>query len=150
VSPEEHKAIVRRWFAETDKGNLAIVEELCAPDYVDHNPPVPGVAAGSRGVREANETLRAAFPDTVHLIQDQVAEGDKVVTRLIGRGTFQAAYLGIPATGKVVEITGISIHRLADGKLVEHWAQVDGLSFLQQLGALPPLGPPADPAPSTP
>ena len=150
MSPEENKAIVRRWFAETDKGNLAIVEELCAPDYVDHNPPVPGVAAGNRGVREANETLSAAFPDTVHLIQDQVAEGDKVVTRLIGRGTFRADYLGIPATGKVVEITGISIHRLAGGRLVEHWAQVDGLSFLQQLGAIPPLGQPTDATDPTP
>ena len=93
--------------------------------------------AGNQGVREANETLRASFPDTVHLIQDQVAEGDKVVTRLIGRGTFRADFQGIPATGKLVEITGISIHRIADGKLAEHWANVDGLGFLQQLGALP-------------
>ena len=150
MSPEEHKAIVRRWFAETDKGNLAIVEELCAPDYLDHNPPVPGVPAGNRGVREANAVLAASFPDTVHLIQDQVAEGDKVVTRLLGRGTFRADFLGIPATGKVVEIQGISIHRLAGGKLVEHWAQVDGLGFLQQLGAIPPLGQPPDPPPATP
>jgi steroid delta-isomerase-like uncharacterized protein len=147
MSPEENKAIVRRWFAEIDKGNPVIVEELCAPDYVDHNPPVPGVAAGNQGVREANATLRASFPDTVHLIQDQVAEGDTVVTRLIGRGTFRADYLGIPANGKVIEIPGISIHRLAGGKLVEHWAQVDGLSFLQQLDAIPPLGQPADPTP---
>jgi steroid delta-isomerase-like uncharacterized protein len=140
TSPEANKALVRRWFAETDKGNDAIVDELCAADYVDHSPPVQGVAAGNQGVREANAALRAAFPDTVHLIQDQIAEGDRVVTRMVGRGTFRADFQGIPANGKVIEITGISIHRIANGKLVEHWANLDAYSFLQQLGALPPPG----------
>jgi steroid delta-isomerase-like uncharacterized protein len=147
MSPEANKAIVRRWFAETDRGNLAIVEELCAPDYVDHNPPLPGMPAGNQGVRQANVALRQAFPDTVHLIQDQIAEGDKVMTRLIGRGTFRGEILGLPPTGKVVEIAGISVHRLAGGKLVEHWAQADLPGFLQQLGALPPPAPPTDPTP---
>jgi predicted ester cyclase len=94
---------------------------------------------GNAGVREANRQLRAAFPDTVHVIEDQVAEGDKVVTRLRARATFTGEILGIPPHGKVVEITGIMIHRLAGGKLVEHWANADLLSFLQQLGALPTL-----------
>src|SRR5215211_2184508 len=133
ASLEENKALVRRWWDETNKGNLAIVEELCAPDYVDHNPPLPGMPAGNQGVRQANVALREAFPDTVHVIQDQIAEGDKVVTRLLGRGTFRGA------------IAGISVHRLAGGKLVEHWAQADLLGFLQQLGAIPPLGQPSDP-----
>jgi steroid delta-isomerase-like uncharacterized protein len=137
MSPEENKAIVRRWFAETDKGNPAIVDELCAPDYVDHSPPLPGMPAGSAGVHRANELLRAAFPDTVHTIEDQVAEGDKVVTHLRARATFRGEILGIPPNGQVVEITGISIHRLVDGKLVEHWANADLLSFMQQLGAIP-------------
>jgi steroid delta-isomerase-like uncharacterized protein len=144
MSPEENKAVVRRWFAETDKGNLAVVEELCAPDYVDHNPPLPGMPAGNEGVRQANVALREAFPDTVHLIQDQIAEGDKVMTRLIGRGTFRGEILGIPPNGKVIEISGISVHRVVDGKLVEHWAQADLLGFLQQMGALPPPGQPTD------
>jgi steroid delta-isomerase-like uncharacterized protein len=137
MSTEENKAIVRRWFAETDKGNVAIVDELCHPDYIDHSPPLPGMPRGNAGVRRANEVLGAAFPDTVHIIDDQVAEGDKVVTRLRGRGTFTGEFLGIPPNGKVVEITGISIHRLADGKLVEHWANADLLSLMQQLGAIP-------------
>src|SRR5919204_2834192 len=92
---------------------------------------------GSGGVRQANAALRAAFPDTVHFIDDQIAEGDKVVTRLRGRATFTGEILGIPPTGKVVEISGISIHRIADGKLVEHWANADLYSLMQQLGALP-------------
>ena len=137
MSTEENKALVRRWFAETDKGNDAIVDELCAPDYVDHSPPLPGMGSGSGAVRRANAALGAAFPDTVHIIDDQIAEGDKVVTRLRGRATFTGEILGIPPNGKVVEITGISIHRIVDGKLVEHWANADLLSFMQQLGALP-------------
>ena len=137
MSPEENKAIIRRWFAETDKGNLAIIDELCAPDYLDHAPPLPGMPPGNAGVREANRQLWAAFPDTIHIIEDQIAEGDKVVTRLRGRATFTGEILGIPPNGKVVEITGISIHRLENGKLVEHWANADLLSFMQQLGAIP-------------
>jgi predicted ester cyclase len=137
MSLEENKAIVRRWFAETDRGNDAIVDELCAPDYLDHSPPLPGMAQGSAGVRQANTALRAAFPDTVHIIEDQIAEGDKVVTRLRARGTFVAEILGVAPNGKVVEITGMSIHRLAGGRLVEHWANPDLLSLLQQMGAIP-------------
>jgi predicted ester cyclase len=134
---EANKALVRRWFAETDRGNGAIIDELCAPGYVDHSPPLPGMGHGSAAVRRANAALGAAFPDTIHIIEDQIAEGDKVVTRLRGRATFTGEILGIPPNGKVVEITGISIHRIVDGKLVEHWANADLLSFMQQLGAIP-------------
>ena len=137
MSTDENKALVRRWFAETDRGNDAIIDELCAPEYVDHSPPLPGMGDGSAAVRQANAVLRAAFPDTVHTVDDQIAEGDKVVTRLRGRATFTGECLGIQPNGKVVEITGISIHRIANGKLVEHWANFDSLSFMQQLGVVP-------------
>jgi steroid delta-isomerase-like uncharacterized protein len=136
---ESNKALVRRWWEETDKGNLAIIDELCAPDYIDHSPPLPGMGEGRQAIRRANETLAAAFPDTVHTVEAMIAEGDLVVTRLRGRATFLGECLGIPPNGKVVEITGITIHRIADGKLVEHWANIDSLSFMQQLGAIPPL-----------
>ena len=141
MSTEANKALVRRWWEETDKGNLAIIDELCAADYVDHSPPLPGMGEGSEAVRKANETLAAAFPDTVHIIEAMIAEGDLVVTRLRGRATFLGECVGIPPNGKVVEITGIAIHRVADGKLVEHWANIDSLSFMQQLGAIPSLEP---------
>jgi steroid delta-isomerase-like uncharacterized protein len=137
MSTEENKALVRRWFAETDRGNDDIVDELCAPDYVDHSPPLPGMGGGSGAVRQANAALRAAFPDTVHTIEDQIAEDDKVVTRLRARATFTGEMLGIPPNGKVVEITGISVHRVVDGKLAEHWANFDSFSFMQQLGVVP-------------
>lgn len=134
---EANKALVRRWFEEADKGNLDIIDEICAPDYVDHSPPLPGMGEGAEAVKRANTALGSAFPDTVHIVEDQIAEGDKVVTRLRGRGTFLGECLGIQPNGKVIEITGISIHRIENGKLVEHWANADILSFLQQMGAIP-------------
>jgi predicted ester cyclase len=137
MSIEENKALVRRWFAETDRGNTGIVDELCTPDYIDHSPPLPDMGSGSAAVQQANAALRAAFSGTVHSIEDQIAEGDKVVTRLRARATFTGELLGIPPNVKEVEITGISIHRVAGGKLVEHWGNFDSFSFMQQLGAVP-------------
>jgi steroid delta-isomerase-like uncharacterized protein len=136
---EENKALVRRWFAELDRGNDHIADELVAIDYIDHNPPLPDMALGREGVKQANALLRAAFPDVRHTIEDQIAEGDKVVTRVTAKATFQGAILGIPPNGKVITIEGISIHRIAGGQFVEHWATADNLSLYQQLGAIPPL-----------
>ena len=136
---EENKALVRRWFAELDKGNPTIEDELLPPDYIDHDPPFPDLAAGRKGVKQGNALARTAFPDTVHTIEDQISQGDKVMTRLWGRGTFLGEILGIPPNGKVVTMKGIAIHRIADGKLVEHWGVADKLSFLQQMDAIPPL-----------
>jgi predicted ester cyclase len=130
---------VRRWFTELDKGNDHIVDELVAIDYIDHNPPLPDMAPGREGVKQANALLRAAFPDARHTIEDQISEGDKVVTRITARATFQGAILGIPPNGKLITVEGISIHRIAGGQFVEHWAVGDNLSLYQQLGAIPPL-----------
>ena len=138
MSAEENKALVRRWFAETDKGNLGIIDELLPPEYVDHNPPIPGLPRGREGVRQSNRLARAAFPDAVHVIEEQVAEGDKVLTRVRTRATFLGEFLGFRPTGKVIEVRGVSVHRIADGKLVEHWAQADAASFMAQLGPPPP------------
>jgi predicted ester cyclase len=133
MSSEENKALVLRWFAETDQGNLDIIDELLPADYVDHNPPIPGVPAGREGVRQAVLMLRAAFPDAVHVIDEQTAEGDKVMTRLHVRATFQGEILGFEPTGAIVEVSGVAVHRVVDGKLVEHWAQMDMAGFVRQL-----------------
>ena len=136
---EENKALVRRWFAEVDKGNEHIVDELIAVDYIDHNPPLPDMAPGREGVKQANALLRAAFPDVRHTIEGQIAEGDKVVTHVTARATFQGEILGVPPNGKLITIEGISIHRIAASQFVEHWAVVDNLRLYQQLGVIPPL-----------
>ena len=135
MGTDTNKALVRRWFEETDKGNLAIIDELLAPDYRDHNPPIPGVPPGREGVRQAILLLRPAFQDVVHIIEDQLAEGDKVMTRVLVRGTFSGPFLGYPPTGQVIELRGIAVHRIVEGRLVEHWAQADMTSFMLQIGA---------------
>lgn len=135
MSTEENKALIRRWFAELDKKNLAIIDELLPEDYVDHNPPLPDLPPGREGVRQSSLILLHAFPDAVHTIEDQIAEGDKVMTRLRVRARFVGECLGYPPTGELVEVAGVAVHRVAGGKLVEHWAHMDMAGFMQQIGA---------------
>ena len=131
---EENKALVRRWFAELDKGNWQIVDDLIAVDYIDHNPPLPDMAPGREGVKQANALLRAAFPDVRHTVEDQIAEGDKVVTRTVCSATHTSTFQGIPATGRHVSVAEIQITRMKDGKVAERWSLLDVPSLLKQIG----------------
>lgn len=135
---EENKALVRRFFEAIDTGDIAILDEFLAPDYDDHDPPpFPGLAPGLVGAKQAFQYALNAFSDFRHTIEDQIAEGDKVVTSIKGDGTHTGEFLGIPATGKEVSMRGIAIHRIAGGKLVEHWGRIDAVALLTQLGAIP-------------
>jgi predicted ester cyclase len=133
MAAEENKAIVRRWFAELDAGNLAIIDELIPEDYLDHNPAIGGLGKGRAGIRAYVDMLRAAFPDAVHIIDDQLAEGDKVMTRLTTSATFTGEILGYQPTGRTVTVSGIAVHRVTNGQLVEHWANLDMAGFIHQL-----------------
>ena len=133
MSAEENKALVRRWFEELDKRNFAIIDELIPEDYVDHNPPLPNLPPGREGVRQSSLQLFEAFPDAVHILEDQMAEGDKVMTRLTTRATFQGEIFGLKPTGKLIEVKGMAVHRVANGQLVEHWAHLDMAGFMRQL-----------------
>lgn len=135
MSIEENKAIVLRWFAELDRGNLDIVDELIADRYVDHNPALPNLSSGREGVRQYVRILKAAFPDAAHTIDDVIAEGDRVMTRVTARGTFLGECIGYRPNGNVIEISGIAVHRIEDGRLVEHWAHADMTGFMHQIGA---------------
>ncbi len=137
LNPEvaEAKSAGPRWFEETDRGNLAIIDELVAGNYLDHNPPLPDLPSGREGVRPAIEVLRSAFLDAMHTIDNLIAEGDKVMTRVTTCATLVGECLGDQPTGKVVAISGIAVHRVADGKLVEHWAHADIAAFMRQIGA---------------
>ena len=139
MSTEENKALVRRFYEEIDRGNLVAMDELVAEDYINHAPPPFPGPAGREGLKRAFKIFWEATPG-YHQIEDMLAEGDKVVTRLTAYGTHAGEMAGIPPTGKKLTMTAIAIHRIADGKIVEHWAEKDTLGFLQQLGVLPPLG----------
>jgi predicted ester cyclase len=135
----ENKALVRRFYEEIDRGNLAAMDDLVAEDYLDHSPPPFSAhrAAGREGLKENFRLFLKATPG-YHVIEDQIAEGDRVVTRLRACGIHEGDFPGIPRTGNRLEMTATVIHRIAGGKLAEKWSNKDALAFLQQLGVMPP------------
>ncbi|HLY40021.1 MAG TPA: ester cyclase [Terracidiphilus sp.] len=141
TTSEQNKALVRRFYEEIDKGNIGILDELVAEDYLDHSPPpFPGLASGREGLKQGFRLFQHATPG-VHRIEEQIAEGDKVVTRLTSTGKHEGDLPGAPRTGNDLKMTSITIHRIANGKLVEKWSEKDVLGYLQQIGVLPPKHP---------
>ena len=139
MAPEENKALIRRVIEEIwNQGNMAVVDELYATDCVRHTQPED--TYGLEGLRQSLTMQRTAFPDFHFTIEDIMAEGDKVAFRWTYRGTHKGEYMGIAPTGKQLTMPGISIIRIAGGKIVEVWAEMDMLGLLQQIGAVPPPG----------
>jgi steroid delta-isomerase-like uncharacterized protein len=133
---EQNKLVARRAIEEVyTGGNLDVVDELVTSDIVAHSP-----GAEFYGVTELKQfvrSLRAAFPDLRMTVEDQVAEGDKVVTRWIAKGTQKGPFLGIPPSGKTGTMMGVEIDRFVDGKAAECWTSADYLGLMQQIGAIP-------------
>jgi steroid delta-isomerase-like uncharacterized protein len=118
-----------------NRGDVSVVDELVADDFVDHDP-MPGMPPNREGLKAMIRDLHQAFPDFHTEVEDQIVAGDKVVERWSCTGTQEGEFMGIPPTNRHVEIHGIDISRLADGRLVEHWTQIDMISMLQQLGVM--------------
>ena len=136
-SLDSNKALIRKFYAEIDKGNLEAMDDLVAEDYISHNPPpFPNLANGRAGLKQAFVMFLKATPGR-HVIEDQIAEGDKVVTRLRGVGKHEGELAGIPPTGNDLDVKAVAIHRIANGKIVEHWSAVDTAAMLAQLGVIP-------------
>jgi len=139
MSTNENKDIVRRFYEEIwNRGNMKLVDELLSTDFVDHNPQMSG--PGRENAKKLFAMYRTAFPDLRMTVEDQIAEGDEVVTRFSAHGTHRGELMGISPTGKHTSITGIDILRLAKGRIVEHWGEVDNLGLMTQLGVVPPPG----------
>ena len=136
---EENKAIARRALEElfSAQGDLDVADEIIAPNYVGHDPVSPEDVRGPEGVKEFASMYRSAFPDVQLSVEDQVAEGDMVVTRWIASGTHQGELMGIAPTGNRVTVSGTSVERIVDGKIVETWDNYDALGMMQQIGAIP-------------
>jgi predicted ester cyclase len=134
---EDNKALIRRFYAEIDAGNIEAMDDIVAEDYVDHHPPpFPGLGRGREGLKEAFRIFWEATPGR-HEIEDQIAEGDRVVTRLTAYGRHERDLPGpLPATGAQIRETAVAIHRVADGRIVEHWSDRDDLGLMQQLGVI--------------
>jgi NADPH:quinone reductase-like Zn-dependent oxidoreductase/predicted ester cyclase len=140
MSTEHTKEIIRRYRAAHTTNELDQLDEIVAADLITHNL-LPGLPPGLAGGKMAHTLTLASFPDYSVITEgDLIAEGDKVVERWTCGGTFTGApYFGTPATGKRFCVTGISIYRIAQGKIVEHWAEADFLGAAQQLGTLPSM-----------
>jgi steroid delta-isomerase-like uncharacterized protein len=135
---EANKSLVSRVYEEVlNQQNLDLVDEICAPDYVYHCPPNPDIH-GTEGFKHFLATTFIAFPDGQYTVEDMVAEGDKVALRWTATGTHQGEFMGIPPTGNQMTVTAIVIHRIASGKIVEEWANINFLGLMQQMGAIPP------------
>jgi steroid delta-isomerase-like uncharacterized protein len=136
---EQNKMIARRLVEEVEsRGNLAVVDELVASDFVNHTP--FGEMHGVESAKQFVSMLRRGFPDLYVTVEDQIAEGDCVATRWMARGTHEGEFQGVPPTGRPMEITGIFINRIANGKIIEQWATPDLLGLMQQIGAVPVPG----------
>jgi len=140
MSTEENKAIHRRVFEEVfNQGKLDVASQIFATDYIFHVS-VPGEVRGPEGFKQMVSMYRTAFPDLQYTIEDQISEGDKVVTRWTCSGTHKGELMGIAPTSVQGTVTGIVIGRIAGGKIVEDWGNWDALGMLQQLGVVPPIG----------
>ena len=135
----ENKTIARRVAEEGfGRGQLEVFDELVAEDFVNHDESVPpDLPPGREGLKVLAQGYLTAFPDLDFTIEDQIAEGDEVVSRWSASGTHQGELMGIPATGKQARVTGITIDRIQGGKIVETWTSWDRLGLLQQLGVVP-------------
>jgi predicted ester cyclase len=129
MSTEENKAVVRREQEElwNHNGNLDAAEEIFTPDYVE-------------AAKQEAADFRQGFPDVVSIIEDLIAEGDKVVARWKANATHRGEYMGISPTGEEVEFTGISVYRIEEGKIAESWSVEDDLGLMRQIGVVPELG----------
>jgi steroid delta-isomerase-like uncharacterized protein len=143
MSVERNKMLVRRLMEDDiSRGDKTVAAAIIHPGFVDHTNP-PGMQHGLAGHTAVVRLFRSAFPDLEWRIDDLIAEGDKVVARTTMRGTHRGELFGIPPTGKRVEMTGVHVVRIADGKIAEHWGNNDDLGMMRQLGVIPEVAAPA-------
>jgi steroid delta-isomerase-like uncharacterized protein len=132
---EQNKAQIRRVIEEAySRGDLGVVDEVAASDVVIHAS--SRQIHGREGAKQYVAAFRAGFPDLHFTVEEQIAEGDTVVTRWTARGTHKGNFQGIPATGREIRLAGADIDRVIGGKVVECWAHIDELGLMRQLGVI--------------
>ena len=134
---EQNKELVRRAArAMFDEGDLAAADELFHPKYVNHEA-ADGRPAGPDGARETASWLRATFGNPSYEEHDTIAEEDRVVMRVMFKGTHTGELMGMPATGKSFSVQHIHMYRIEDDKIAEHWACRDDVGLMRQIGVIP-------------
>ena len=139
--PADNKALVRRLYEEVwNKRKLELINEIISPSHALQAPNVAGSAVGPEAYKRQVLRFLEGYPDLHWTIEDTIAEEDKVVACWTISGTQKGEYLGIPATNKKVSVDGITIHHIANGKIMDSYSNWDALGMMQQLGVVPALG----------
>ncbi len=133
---EDPKGLVRDFYARISAGDVDAVDALVADDFVEHEE-FPGISPDKAGVKQFFTMMLSAFPDLSMEPNEMLADGDLVCARVTLTGTQQGEFMGVPATGKRVEVAVMDMLRLRDGQAIEHWGVLDAMALMQQLGAVP-------------
>jgi steroid delta-isomerase-like uncharacterized protein len=118
-------------------GNLDAVDQYLAPNFINHDPPFPGAPSNAAGMRHAAVMFRQALPDWHSDLDQLIAEDDIVVERFTASGIHQGELMGVPGTGRTIQLLGINIFRIQDGRIVERWGRLDEMGLLRQLELVP-------------
>lgn len=138
MTSTQNKQLVEEFISALfTNGDPTAVDRYLDPEFINHDPPLPGSPDGPEGMRQAAELFRQAFPDWRSDVQHMIAEDDLLVEHFIAHGTHRGSVMGEMPTGQHVVLRGINIFRIVDGKIVERWGRLDELGLMQQLGLAP-------------
>jgi steroid delta-isomerase-like uncharacterized protein len=133
----DYKSMAQRWYSEVmNEGKEELIDELCADSFVDHDP-LPGTSPDRDGIHDFVKQVRSAFPDLKTTIDDMLVEGDEIAVRSTFRGTHEGDFMGMPATGKKVEVSNYDFVRFENDHAVEHWGTIDSAALMEQIGVVP-------------
>ncbi len=134
--PKDAKSLVRHFYDAVGAGNLSVIDELVADEFVDREE-FPGLEPNKEGVKQFFVMLRSAFPDLRMEIREMLADDDLVSVRVIATGTQEGDFMGMSSSGRRIEVQVFDIFRIRDGRLTEHWGLMDAMTMMQQLGGMP-------------
>ena len=133
----DYKALAQRWFTEVmNEGKLEVIDEICSQNFVDHDP-LPGTSPDFAGLKDFVTQVRSAFPDIETTAEDILVEGDRLAVRSTIRGTHKGDFMGIPASGKKVEVSNYDFVRFENDQAAEQWGSIDSAALMEQIGATP-------------
>jgi steroid delta-isomerase-like uncharacterized protein len=138
--PEDSKSFVNSFFAGVNAGDFSVIDKLVADDFVEHEA-FPGIEPNKEGVTQFFTLFQSAFPDFRMETHEIVAEDDLVCIRSTTTGTHEGEFMGVPPTGKRIEVQGFDLVRVRNGQATEHWGLLDAMTMMQQLGAIPAEAP---------
>ena len=140
MSIEQNKALCHRLYAAVSSGDFDVLDQIVVPNFVEHETVAPGMPAGREGLKVLFRMIRQAMPDMVMTPEDIVAEGDRVAIRAVMTGTQTGEFMGLPPSGKHVEITVMDLDRIENNQFAEHWGVGDMMALMTQIGAIPAPG----------